>query len=376
VSALRVGIDYLPAVSHVPGMGRYARELVRALVRLDDRPDLGLYEVGRAERSVDEEALGILPGSPRIHRMRSSTPRRLLRWSPLRSARSADAALGGVDLFHHTSRVLPPIADALETLAVSEIPPPGSPEERFLARALARADGALVFSENTAKRLGSRFGFDPAHVHQVGVGCEHARRVLGEPPPRESIPRILAIGPLRKDRRPLRLIRAFELLSEDGLMAHLHFVGGAGDDQKDFERVVATSKARLRIVRQRSLAEKDLAALLARSSVLVHLVEEAGTPVTPLEAFSLGTPVVASRLPAYEEALDGQAELVQNSEIDHASDVLADALERAIRSAADPVACAARARLAANFTWERNARETVAAWRVILGRASVRSSRP
>jgi glycosyltransferase involved in cell wall biosynthesis len=158
-------------------------------------------------------------------------------------------------------------------------------------------------------------------------------------------------------------------------MAHLHFVGGAGGEAKDFERIAAASKTRLRIVRQRSLPERELAALLARSSVLVHLVEDAGTPVTPLEAFSFGTPVVASRLPAFEEALDGQAELVQNGDIDHASDVLADAIERAIRSAADPVSCAARARLAADFTWERNARETVAAWGAIAGAAGVRSSR-
>jgi glycosyltransferase involved in cell wall biosynthesis len=357
-------------------MGRYARELVRALVRLDDRPDLALYEVGRASRSVDEAALGLPHGSPRLQRMQSSSPRRLLRWCPLSSVRCADAALGSVDLFHHTSRVLPPVATAKETLAVSEIPTAGSAEERLLARALSRADGALVFSRNSAARLGTRFEFDPARVHQVRVGCEHARRALGEPPPRESIPRILAIGPLRKDRRPLRLLRAFELLSEDGLMAHLHLVGGAGDEAQDFERLAAASKARLRIVRQRSLPEKELAALLARSSVLVHLVEEAGTPVTPLEAFSLGTPVVASRQPAYEEALDGRAELVQNGDVDHASDVLADAIERAIRSAADPEACAARARLAAEFTWERNARETVAAWEAILGRAGVRPSRP
>ena len=131
-------------------MGRYARELVRALVRLEDPPDLALYEVGRAERSVGEEALGLPHGSPRVHRMRSSTPRRLLRWSPLRSSRCADAALGGVDLFHHTSRVLPPVARAVETLAVSEIPVAGSAEERLLARALSRADGALALSQSSA----------------------------------------------------------------------------------------------------------------------------------------------------------------------------------------------------------------------------------
>ena len=47
----RVGIDYLQAVSHAPGVGRYAREMVRALVRQANCPDLRLFEWGRGGRS-------------------------------------------------------------------------------------------------------------------------------------------------------------------------------------------------------------------------------------------------------------------------------------------------------------------------------------
>src|SRR5262249_12733167 len=161
------------------------------------------------------------------------TPRRLARWSPLRTVRCADLALGGVDVFHHTSRALPPVADARETLAVSEIPEPGSAEERTLRRSLARADAALVFSRSSRDLLERRLGIDPARVRVVAVGCEHARRVLGEPPPRESIPRILMFGPLQRGRRAPELLRAFELLSEEGWMAHLHLVGAGGDAQKE-----------------------------------------------------------------------------------------------------------------------------------------------
>jgi hypothetical protein len=62
---------------------------------------------------------------------------------------------------------------------------------------------------------------------------------------------------------------------------------------------------------------------------------------------------------------------VENSKVDHASDFLADAIAAAIRSAKDERACAARVRHAGSYTWERNARETVAAWEAVL-----RSSRP
>jgi glycosyltransferase involved in cell wall biosynthesis len=80
----------------------------------------------------------------------------------------------------------------------------------------------------------------------------------------------------------------------------------------------------------------------------------------------MGTPVVASRLPAYEEALGDRAELVENARVDHDSGYLAEAIDRAIASAADRRACAERERIAAEFTWERNARETVAAWEELL----------
>ncbi len=180
------------------------------------------------------------------------------------------------------------------------------------------------------------------------------------------------LGPLAPERRHLRILKAFETLIDGGLQAHLHVVGGSGGAERDFERVVASSKAKLRVARARSLPEGELADLVARASVLVHLAEDVETAVTPLEAFSMGTPVVASRLQSLEEGLGGLAELVLNGEVDHDSRCLVEAIERAIRSASDPSACAARERHAAGFTWARNARETVAAWKAVLVSSSRR----
>ncbi|MFN0006781.1 MAG: glycosyltransferase [Planctomycetota bacterium] len=363
---MRVGIDYLPATSHFPGAGRYARELVRALVRLDGKPEVALYEVGSAERTVPEAALGLPPGDPRVRRLRTEASRSRLRWHPLKSRRCADLALGGVDVFHHTSRELPRIARAAQTIAVAEIPEAGSLEEALFKRALARADGAIVFGPTCAKRLEVHYGFPRERVHVVAVGCDHWRRDLASPPAREEIPRILALGALRKGRRTLRLLKAFERLVDDGLTAHLHLVGGPGEEERDFMSLAKASHVHLRVVRETALPEAELAALVARSSVLVHLVDDAETPVTPLEAFSFGTAVVASRLPVFEEALGGLAQFVDNAKVDHASDFLTDAIAAAIASARDPRACQARVRHAGQYTWERNARETVAAWEAVL----------
>ena len=92
-----VGIDYLSAVTHPPGVGRYLRELVRALVRLEQRPELRLLEVGGGSRVMEGPPLG-LAGAARVRRLRSRLPRRTL---DLLSRMGLGAArlLGGVGGF-------------------------------------------------------------------------------------------------------------------------------------------------------------------------------------------------------------------------------------------------------------------------------------
>ena len=107
--------------------------------------------------------------------------------------------------------------------------------------------------------------------------------------------------------------------------------------------------------------------LVARASVLVHLTDDESSPVTPLECFAMGIPVVASRIPAFEEALGGLAELVENAEAQRTPELLADAIARATGGgggggASSPESRVLRMRHAAEFTWDRCARETIAVW--------------
>lgn len=77
-----IALDYTAAAGHAPGVGRYTRELVRALVREPGPPlsRLRLVEVGRAPRPMAGAPLG-LEGpevlQPTEHRM-LRLPRRLL----------------------------------------------------------------------------------------------------------------------------------------------------------------------------------------------------------------------------------------------------------------------------------------------------------
>ena len=133
--------------------------------------------------------------------------------------------------------------------------------------------------------------------------------------------------------------------------------------------MVRASPARADIRIVTSAREEELPALMASASVLVELADEALTAVTPLEAMSLGLEVVAMRLPAFEEALGEHAHWVGREELEAGTRVVAGTLARAIDSACSAERRAARLELAAGFTWERQARETVAHWQTILARS-------
>ena len=345
---MRLGVDYLPASRHAPGIGRYARELVRALVTQPGDHELRLLEFGRGPAVVDERALGLHAASCPVRRSRWPLPRRLLGWP------GADTLLGGVDLFHHVLVPPPAVRRARQSLTLSELPPP---EHAEVIRAL---DAVFVFSRWAADELQRGIGVDAARVHVLPVGCDHWRRELGDaagPAAAAVPPTILVLGAPRTARHPALIVEAWRLLRERGLECRLRFLGGRG------EALPVTDDGTLTHALP---GEPALPAELAAASLLVHLSEVEATAVTPLEAFSFGLPVVANDLPAFREALDDEATLCPLDELRASPSRLADALAEALAGAGDEPARARREAVAAQFTWAAHARAALAGWRGLL----------
>lgn len=359
---MRVGIDYLPATAHAPGAGRYSRELVRALVGLDERPDVALFDVGRAERTIDPRALGLPFGDPRVHRVTRSIPRRALPWLA-KFGFDASRLLGGVDVFHHVRPGGPPVRRARQVLAIAELPDAGSIEFAALREESRRMAALVVFCADWRVRVAERLAFPIERIHVTPVGCEHWRRTLPELPTPDDPPRILVLGATRAERRPLAVFRAFERVRDRGVDARLVICGRAGPVESALAEAVRASPHASSFERITDPHEADLPMLVARSSALVHLDPNAGTPVTPLEALAAGVPVVASRISCFTEHLDDVAEFVDDAEAVREPLYLASAIERAIAARGDGLALARRAARAREYTWARCARATYAAWR-------------
>lgn len=359
---MRIGIDYHPALTHAPGVGRYSRELVRALVRLEECPELFLADVGKDEATIGEPALGLADAPRRPKLVSSRRSRKMFKLL----TRSADRMLGGVDLFHRMLPDWPPVSAARELLPVAEFPAEGSEEARAQAEAARRCGDVLVFSEHAAGEAVRRFDLDPDRVHRVPVGCDHWLRDLGDPPERKDPPQILVLGALRTSRRPDRVLRAIEVIKKKRRPVQVRFVGARGDLAEAFlNQQLGFSVARDWVLWNEFAPEPALPGIVASSTLLVHLSEGEATAVTPLEAFSLGVQVVASRLPAFEEALGGEASLVDPAQ-EEDPEALAEVILEAVEAGGDEEARARRRALAAAHTWGANARATVEVWRRML----------
>ncbi len=356
-----VGVDYWPATTHAPGVGRYVRELVRALVSCDSPPELKLLEWGPGARNVGEPALGLIGRN--VRRLRAKAPRRMLRWSA-RVGLGADRLLGGCDVFHGVLPHLPRVSRALSTCAVSELPE--AEDQPEFAAALRRCSAVITFSRHAAELLSERFELAPSVVHALPVGCEHWRRTLRHEPLLSEPPRVLVLGRLDESRNPLAVLRACELLLTAGRDLQLVYAGRPGDAHDALRAHATRSPLSSRVQWNSAPGEDELPELVARAAVLVHLCDDALTPVTLLEALATGCDVVATRAPAFVEALGPQAHWLANPS--HSTDVdeLARAIEKALDARHDLAARRSRQALAAAYSWRRHADLTLAVWRALL----------
>lgn len=358
-----IGVDYTAGPGHAPGVGRYVRELVRALVRLEGQ-SLRLTEFGRAPVPMEGAPLGL--SGPEVirpvQRTRLRIPRRIL---------FAQSALGdpvgawagrGCGLFHRVHPDLPRDPRVPHSIAVAEFPAEGTPEDIRLRSVAQTARGIIVFSADARQRAATRFGVDENKVFQVPVGAEHWTRELPGPVPLRPTRDILVLGAIRSARRPLDVLRAFEALRATGERARLLIAGRRGDAAAEFDQALSSSPVRGDVRWIDNPTEARMPACVAGASVLLHFAVDEVSAVTPLEATRMGLPVVASDLPAFREVLGPAAHWADPSDPAQAARALAEALSR---SQSDDERQTLREH-SFPFTWDASARAHDAAWEIML----------
>ncbi len=340
-----VGISLLTlAPGQVGGSEVYARELVRALLRVGELP----------YRTVVPGAVPELAVRPddRIVRLSHNRAAQFL----LAGGPSARRAFSGCAAVHYplTVELPPPKAPAVVTLhdvQHRDLPANFSRVTRAYRafaydRGARRAARVIVLSEFTRDRAVVGLGLDPGRIRVVQSGVDHGRfQPSDEPPepfvvyparawPHKNHTRLFdAMRIVRRERPELRLV-----LTGGGLDGHLP------EGVEDRGRV----------------SDDQLAALYRRATALVFpsLYEGFGQP--PLEAMASGCPVAAADAGALPEVCGGAARLFDPSD----PAAIAEAL---LEVAGDRGHWRARGlRRAATFSWHTTARATEDVYRELL----------
>jgi glycosyltransferase involved in cell wall biosynthesis len=388
---MHIGIDYTSAAWQGAGIGRYSRELVRAII-----------EQGGAHRyTLFYAAGGIDRDSPYLADLRRLTdayanvrsapipfsPRRLTQiWQRLRAPLLVELFTGPLDLLHAPDFVLPPtLAGTLVTihdLSFMVRPECAEPsmvryQTEAVPRGLRRANAILADSEATRRDLARLLSIDPARVELVypAVGprfrpmapeeIEPVRHQLGLP---DRF--VLFVSTIEPRKNLVRLLEAFALLEPSAgepvsnlqppaSSLQLVIAGRRGWMYDDvfaaIERLGLAERVRLLDF----VHDKDLPALYNLAAAFAYPSIYEGFGIPPLEALACGTPAVVADNSSLPEVVGDAAVLVSAEDVGSIASGLARALGDAVLRSRLRAAGPERAR---QFTWEQAANRVLACY--------------
>jgi glycosyltransferase involved in cell wall biosynthesis len=373
---LHVGLDLVFLGERAGGVGRYACELLPALLESEPQLRLTCFVGSTVSPALLDESWAAEVRWVRFPVAATSRAHLFAQFA----AMPALAAARKIDVLHSVANVGPWVTPrvarvlTLHDLLFLTQGADWNPhlKARRVTAALAlrsarRADRVIAVSEFTARRLVGLGEIDAASIDVVPSGAPEMSRAvpsaLSEVRARWGIgnaPFVLCVAQKRRYKNQLALVRALVRLAPPLKLV----LPGAPTPYEDELREEAQ---RLGVADRVCLidwvSEADLEALYAAAScvALPSLEEGFGLPV--LEAMVRGVPVVCSAGGAMAEVANGAAVLIDPSDVG----AVAGAVERVLRDptlAADLVRRGRRR--AAMFTWRRAADQTLAVYRRAL----------
>ena len=380
----RIGIDVTAALTQGGGIGRYTRELVRALVAADNGQTGHEYHFFQAR--LIRAAAGSLPEKAFIRRHTAPLSEAWLYrlWYRLRLPLPVQWVTGQLDLFHSPDFVLPPVQGKIPTLltvhdlSFVHFPQAFTPAlTRYLNRivpwSVGRASHILADSEATRQDLIQLWQVDPAKITVLysGVGrtfrpvtdggqlrLVRAKYGLGDQP------YLLSVGTIQPRKNFQMLIRAFKPIA-DHWPYNLVIAGGKGWMYDEVLAEVARQGLAGRVIFTGFAADEDLPALYTGAALFLFpsLYEGFGLPI--VEAMACGAPVVASNASCLPEVVGDAGQLLSPEDEAGWTAVMQELLDNPVQRAELVAAGFLQAR---KFSWSRAGRQLLALYQEMLSR--------
>lgn len=378
---MRILVDYTAAITQGAGIGRYTRNLVDALLRVDQQDRFTLYS---SERPSGERGF---PQAPNLRARAGPLDNRRMTilWHRLRAPLPIEVLAGRADVLHAPDFSLPPTLGARTVVTIHDLAFMTHPEcavpalrtylNRVVPRATKRADHIIAVSQRTADDLVELLGVAPKKLTVIHLGIDlSVRRVtdaatLADAQERYGLrlPFALAVGTIEPRKNFARLIEAFAVArGQTGGPAQLVIAGRKGWLYDDVFETVERLRLGDAVRFLDYVPDADLATLYSLAAVVAmpSLYEGFGIPV--VEAMVCGAPVVASTGGSLPEIVGDAGLLVAPED----TSALADALVRAMDDAQlrEQLITRGYARARA-FNWDAAARQHVAVYHAVAGRA-------
>jgi glycosyltransferase involved in cell wall biosynthesis len=177
---------------------------------------------------------------------------------------------------------------------------------------------------------------------------------------------VLSVNTLEPRKNIEHAVRSFARLVEQERLRDLYFVlvGNKGwGHRKILDTIGSSGVARERVIVTGYVPDQDLAALYSGALFFVYPSLYEGFGLPPLEAMQCGVPVITSNTSSLPEVVADAGILVDPTDQDALCHAMLELYRDGVRRAMLSTMAQKRA---ATFSWERCARETVAAYRSAL----------
>jgi glycosyltransferase involved in cell wall biosynthesis len=374
---MRICFDVGPALQGRAGLGRYAAELLAALLRVGpEHQYIGFHNRGPVRQGLDRP----LAGLPQHIVPLSNVPWRLGTLPAYLLGGWQDRRLPACDIFHATDQLLPRLRQARSVFTLYDVAFALRPETHtrpnrwflslMIPRFLRAADAVIAISECSKRDAVRLYGIEPSKIRVIYLAADARFRPAS--PAAQAAARsryelparyILFVGAIEPRKNLSMLLDAYAPLLNDDPELRLVIAGPYGWLYAPFLKRLDELGLRERVYFPGWVAGEDLPALYAAAEAFVYpsLYEGFGLPA--LEALACGTPVVCSDASSLPEVAGDAALLVAPED---AAGWTA-ALRRVLSDGTLRSEMRARGlRQAARFSWDKTARQTLAVYRELI----------